>query len=142
MVWVSLSYEDQCAELPGCKEVRPELAAVPSQVLQDVVKRVDLAHEAFFRRVEEGEKPGYPRFKSRFRYHSLTLKQFCNSFKIHEATRSNRGKLEVAKLGQIKMVLPRQITGTPKTASLKRTPTGRWFVTRTLKLSQHDTQYY
>ena len=140
MVGVSLSYEDQCAELPGCKEVRPELAAVPSQVLQDVVKQVDLAHEAFFRRVEEGEKPGYPRFKSRFRYHSLTLKQFGNSFKIHEAARSNRGKLEVAKLGQIKMVLHRQITGTPKTAIVKRTPTGKWFVTITVELSEKDLQ--
>ncbi len=60
MAGVSLSYEDQCAELPECKEVRPELAEVPSQVLQDVVKRVDLAFDAFFRRLEEGEKPGYP----------------------------------------------------------------------------------
>src|SRR6266436_670434 len=140
MAGVSLSYEDQCSELPGCKEVRPELAEVPSQVLQDVVKRVDLAHEAFFRRVEEGKKPGYPRFKARFRYHSLTLKQFGNSFKIHAAARSNRGKLEVAKLGQIKMVLHRQITGTPKTAIVKRTPTGKWFVTLTVELSETELQ--
>ena len=69
---VSLSYEDQCAELPACKEVRPDVASVPSQVLQDVVKRVDLAFQAFFGRVEEGKKPGFPRFKSRWRYHSLT----------------------------------------------------------------------
>jgi putative transposase len=34
MAGVSLSYEDQCAELPECKEVRPELVIVPSQVLQ------------------------------------------------------------------------------------------------------------
>jgi len=27
-----------------------------------VVKRVDLAYQAFFRRVEEGNDPGYPRF--------------------------------------------------------------------------------
>src|SRR5215468_9047307 len=61
MAGVSLSYEDQCAELPGCKQVRPELAEVPSQVLQDVVKLVDLAFQAFFGRVEEGMKPGFPR---------------------------------------------------------------------------------
>src|SRR5260370_7173888 len=83
MVGVSLSYEDQCAELPGCKEVRPELAAVPSQVLQDVVKRADLAHEAFFRRFEQGEKPGYPRFNSLFPSPSLTFKHFHNSSHIH-----------------------------------------------------------
>jgi hypothetical protein len=28
---VSLSYEEQCAALPGCKEMRPDLAQVPSQ---------------------------------------------------------------------------------------------------------------
>jgi putative transposase len=90
MAGVSLSYEDQCAELPGCKEVRPDLAEVPSQVLQDVVKRIDLAFESFFGRVEEGQKPGYPRFKSRFRYHSLTFKQFGNSFNVLAGGKNNR----------------------------------------------------
>ena len=52
MAGVSLSYEHQCKELPGCKAVRPDLADVPSQVLQDVVKRVDLAFDHFFRRVK------------------------------------------------------------------------------------------
>ena len=37
-----ISYAQQCAELPECKEVRPDLAEVPAQVLQDAVKRVDL----------------------------------------------------------------------------------------------------
>src|SRR5512142_1202724 len=47
MADVSLSYEQQCAELPGCKQVRPDLHDVPSQVLQDVVKRVDMAFDHF-----------------------------------------------------------------------------------------------
>ena len=137
---VSLSYEDQCAELPGCKEVRPDLAEVPSQVLQDVVKRVDLAFDGFFRRVEEGEKPGYPRFKSRLRYHSLKFKQFGNSFKIHEQGKNNRGVLELAKLGQVKMVMHRQVKGTPTTAIVKRTPTGKWWVNITVELSEKEVQ--
>src|SRR5438876_9513393 len=91
MAGVSLSYEDQCAELPECKEVRPDLAEVPSQVLQDVVKRVDLAFDAFFRRLEHGEKPGYPRFKSRFRYHSLTFKQYGHSFNVLDVCQKHRG---------------------------------------------------
>ena len=60
MAGVSLSYEHQCAELPACKHVCPALNEVPSQVLQDVVKRVDRAFDDFFRRVEQGHKPGYP----------------------------------------------------------------------------------
>jgi putative transposase len=126
--------------LPGCKEVRPDLALVPSQVLQDVVKRVDLAFAAFFQRVEEGKTPGFPRFKSRFRYHSLTFKQYGNSFKIHTQGQKNRGMLELAKFGQVKMVLHRPITGTPKTAIVKRTPTGKWFVNITVEGSPKQTQ--
>ncbi|WP_052568173.1 RNA-guided endonuclease InsQ/TnpB family protein [Ktedonobacter racemifer] len=140
MAGISLSYEDQCAELPGCKEVRPDLAKVPYQVLQDVVKRVDLAFDAFFQRVEEGKMPGFPRFKSRFRYHSLTFKQFGNSFKIHRQGKKNRGTLELARLGPVKMVMHRAIKGTPKTAIVKRTPTGKWFVSITVELRANDLQ--
>src|SRR5215831_724765 len=97
---VSLSYEDQCAELPACKALRPDLAEMPSQVLQEVVKRVDLAFQAFFERVEDGNKPGFPRFKSRWRYHALTFKQVGNRFKVPEQ-KKNRGILELAKLGHV-----------------------------------------
>ena len=34
----------------------------------------------------------------------------------------------LAKLGHIKMVMHRSLQGTPKTAIVKRTPTGKWFV--------------
>jgi len=52
MAGVPISYAHQCAELPACKAVRPELDEVPAQVLQDAVKRVDRAYDDFFRRVE------------------------------------------------------------------------------------------
>ncbi|HEX9134502.1 MAG TPA: transposase [Ktedonobacteraceae bacterium] len=136
MAGVSLSYEDQCAELPACKQVRPDLAEVPSQVLQDVVKRVDLAFDAFFRRLEEGEKPGYPRFKSRFRYHSLTFKQYGNSFNVLDGGKQKWGTLVLAKLGHVKMVMHRAITGTLKTAIVKRTPTGKWFVSLSVQVEE------
>jgi Helix-turn-helix domain len=67
---ILIGYSRQCAELPDCKEARPELTEVHSQVLQDVVKRVDLAFAAFFRRCQAVEKPGYPRYRSR----SLAMK--------------------------------------------------------------------
>ena len=38
---VSVSYYQQKAELPGIKEAMPEYGEVHSQVLQDVVLRVD-----------------------------------------------------------------------------------------------------
>jgi putative transposase len=137
---VSLSFEDQCAELPGCKAVRPELVSVPSQVLQDVVRRVNLAFDAFFRRLEDQEKPGYPRFKSRFRYHSLTFKQYGNSFHVLAGTKKKRGTLVLAKLGHVKMVMHQAIKGTPKLATVKRTPTGKWFVAISVELAEQEVQ--
>ena len=140
MAGVSLSYEDQCSELPGCKQARPDLRDVPSQVLQDTVKRVELAFDAFFRRVQEGQKPGYPRFKSRFRYDSLTFKQFQNSFAVIPGTKRQRGTLVLAKLGHVKMVLHRPITGKPKTAIVKRTPTGKWYVSISVEIAEEEIE--
>jgi putative transposase len=127
MVGRSISYSQQCAELPACKEVRPDLAEVHAQVLQDVVKRVDLAFAAFFRRCAAGEKPGYPRFKARWRYDSLTFKQYGNSFDV-QTSKKQKGTLILAKFGHVKMVMHRPLSGTPKTAIVKRTPTGKWYV--------------
>src|SRR5258708_10969672 len=140
MAGVSLSYESQCAELPGCKHVRPELSEVPSQILQDVLKRVDLAFDAFYRRVDEGQTPGFPRFKSRFRYDSLTFKQYGNSFHILPGSKKNKGTLVLTKLGQVKMVMHRDIKGIPKTAILKRAPTGKWFVSIGVERAEEEVQ--
>src|SRR5262245_8474823 len=55
--------------LPGWKQSRPSLKLVHSQVLQNIAIRLDLAFQAFFRRVKAGqEQAGYPRYKKFNRY--------------------------------------------------------------------------
>jgi putative transposase len=93
---------------------------VNSQVLQDVLKRVDRAFDGFFRRVQEGQQPGYPRFRSHLRYTSLTFKQYQNSFDVR-AGKKRAGTLILSKLGHIKMVMHRPLMGIAKTATVKRT---------------------
>src|SRR5438552_9973417 len=75
MAGMSLEYCDQAGELLGVKEACPEYKQVGSQVLQNVLKRVDLAFHAFFKRAKAGQAPGYPRFKGRDRYDSFTYTQ-------------------------------------------------------------------
>src|SRR6476646_8183369 len=75
---VSVTLAGQSAQLPAIKEVRPEYRDVHSQVLQDVLTRLDRAFQAFFRRVKNGETPGYPRFQGVTRYNGFTYKQFGN----------------------------------------------------------------
>src|SRR5215467_4136970 len=56
----SLSYSSQAAELAERKATFPAYQDIHSQVLQDVLRRLDKAFAAFFRRLKHGEKPGYP----------------------------------------------------------------------------------
>jgi putative transposase len=70
---VSLSRFDQTNDLPAYKQEHPEYQQIGSQVLQDVVKRVDKAYGNFFRRVREGAATaGFPRFRAWNRYRSFT----------------------------------------------------------------------
>src|SRR5436305_2594098 len=94
----SLSCYGQQATYPMLKTERPSLNKVHSQVLQNVAVRLDLAFQAFFRRVCEGaEDAGYPRFKGKGRYDSFTFPQ--SGFSI---THDNR--ICLSKVGSLKMV--------------------------------------
>ena len=55
---VSLTYYHQANELPDLKAACPEYGEIHSQVLQDVLKRLERTYQNFFRRIREGEKPG------------------------------------------------------------------------------------
>src|SRR5258707_1185272 len=79
---VSLSRYSQEAELKEMRAEMPEYADIHSHVLQDVLARLDKAFQAFFRRLKDGETPGYPRFRSRSRYNSLTYKEFGNGARL------------------------------------------------------------
>jgi len=70
---VGRTYNQQAAILTIEKKEKPELKTVFSQVLQNVLKRVDIGTAAFFKRLREGAKePGFPRFKREGQYKSFT----------------------------------------------------------------------
>src|SRR5215469_11088390 len=119
-VSVSITAALQSAQLPAIKEVRPEYRDVHSQVLQDVLTRLERAFAAFFRRVRAGETPGYPRFHGVHRYTSFTYKQFGNG-----ATLDN-GFLILSKIGRIAVRWSRPIEGTPKTVTIRHEADG-WY---------------
>ena len=116
----SISLYNTSNELTKWKAAKPELKAVQSQVLQNAQLRVDLAFKAFFRRCKAGEKPGFPRFKGKGWYDSITYPQ--SGFKLHE------DGLYLSKIDHVKIVMHRPLRGTIKTCTIKRTPTRKWFV--------------
>jgi putative transposase len=113
------SYQQQ-NELPDLKAACPEYAAVHSQVLQDVLRRVDKTYQAFFRRVANGETPGYPRFHGTDRYKSITYPQYGDGVVL------DGGVLSLSKIGGIRIRLHRPIGGTPKTVTISREADG-WY---------------
>jgi putative transposase len=119
---VSVSYYQQKAELPGIKAAMPEYAEVHSQVLQDVVLRVDRTFQAFFQRLKAGDQPGYPRFQGRTRYHSFTYPQVAE----HGGARFDNGDLVLSKIGRLALRWSRPIEGTPKTVTLSKEADG-WY---------------
>ena len=119
----SLSLYDQQSRLPFLKTDQPRLAGVHSQVLQNVAVRVDWAFQAFYRRCKDGGKqPGFPRFKGPGRYDSLTYPQ-ATAFRLDD-----KG-LRLAKIGCLRGVWSRPLEGRPKTCTVRRTATGKWYAT-------------
>lgn len=121
----SLNYHAQAIQLPEIKTIRPELGAVHSQVLQEVLQRLEKAFAAFFRRLSHGEKPGLPRFRARSRYHSITYPQ--SGFGIEH------GKLRLSKIGQLKIKLHRPMKGKVKRLTITRSSTGKWYACFTVE---------
>ena len=118
-----VSYFETKRMLPQWKTEHPFLDVVHSQVLQNVTERVDLAFKAFFRRVKAGEDPGYPRFRGRDRYDSLTYPQYGNGCQMTEST------LKLSKVGGVRIKAHRPLEGIPKTCTIRRASTGKWYAT-------------
>lgn len=116
----SVTKYDQMGRLPELKKLDTRFTLVHSQVLQDVVKRLDKAFDAFFRRVKAGEKPGYPRFRPARRYDSFTYQQAPSGCQLQGS------KLVLSKIGAVKVKLHRQIPGKVKTVTIIRQADG-WY---------------
>ena len=70
---VSLRYNEQSRHLTEAREL-PEVKRHLRAIQQDALERVDGAFKGFFRRFQNGEKPGFPRFKGKDRYHTFSQK--------------------------------------------------------------------
>src|SRR5262245_12945110 len=130
---VSVSRFEQEAELRAIRAECPEYAAIHSHVLQDVLARLDKTYQAFFRRVERGEKAGFPRFKGRYgnRYHSFTFKEYGNGARL------DNGALVLSKIGRIAVHWSRPIEGTPKTVTISKEADGWYVAISCVEVSAH-----
>jgi putative transposase len=125
----SLSFAEQCRWFTQQRAINPFFGRLNAASGQETLRRLDRAFANFFRRVQEGQTPGYPRFKSRDRFDSFTFRTYGDGAKLLDNAR-----LRVHNAGTIRVKLHRPVEGTIKTVTLKR-EAGRWYVIFSCELS-------
>jgi putative transposase len=118
----TVTYQEQQNALPDLKKARPWFKYVYSQVLQDVLQRLEKAYQGFL-----SQKKGFPKYKKRGQWNSITYPQYHN--------RPENGVVDLPKVGKIKLVYHRPI---PEEAVIKTLTLiqegGKWFVCFSVEL--------
>ena len=107
------------------------LKEVDSTALQSSIRDLDDAYQHFFRRVKKGEKPGYPKFKSRH-HHKQSYKSKCvgSNIKVLESA------VQLPKLGKVKCRVSRAVQGRILSATVSRSASGKYYVALCCRLDQ------
>lgn len=116
----STGFYDQSRFLTHLKKANPWLTEVHAHPLQDALKRVDTSFQRYFDDRKAGKKHGYPRFKGRHFFKSFTSKEWGNGAKF------DGKRLEMSKIGRVRINLHRPIEGAIKTCTIKRHADG-WY---------------
>jgi putative transposase len=116
----SVSTTDLYALAKHYRQTFPYAAQVFSQTAQSVIEQVDLAFQAFFRRLKAGKKAGYPRFKGRHRFSSFLFKQFGLGAKL------DGRRLKLYGIGRVRVRWHRPLEGEIKTVRIVH-KAGRWY---------------
>jgi putative transposase len=106
------------------KELRADglIDGVHVHPLQDALKRLDLAYQAFFRRCKQRKaRKGFPRFKGVRHWRSFTFQEWGNGVSLKD------GRLKISKIGSVRVRQHRPLVGAPKMCSIVHHPDG-WFV--------------
>ena len=109
--------------LTTMKQELPWLKEADSTSLQAAIQDLDAAFQNFFRRVKCGEKPGYPRFKSR-KDRRQSYKSKCVGTNINVLEKA----VQLPKLGLVKCRVSKEVMGRILSATVSQSPSGKYFV--------------
>ena len=125
----TVTYGGQSAKIKTERKINSYLALANFSSCQRTLKRLDRAFQSFFRRVKQGDKAGYPRFRGYGRFDSV-------DFTIDDGAKFTKdGKARFQNVGDVKLKLHRAIEGTIKTATCQR-HAGRWYVVFVCEVEQ------
>ena len=119
----TLGYKACSADMTALKKQLPWLGEVDSIALQSSLRDLDTAYQNFFRRVKQGEKPGFPCFKSK-RKHRRSYKSKCVGTNIKVLD----GAMQLPKLGNVKCRVSRKVEGRVLSATVSQEASGKYYV--------------
>jgi putative transposase len=119
---LSLNYYYQANQLKELRAADPYQARTNFSSEQATLRRLDTSYQNFFRRCKQGSKaPGFPRFKGREHFDSVTFPTYGDGIRLKD------NRLRVQHVGTIRTKVHRAVEGAVKTASIKR-EADKWFV--------------
>lgn len=113
----------QDKSLTALKKELEWLQEPDSQALKNSLRDLDAAYQNFFRRVKQGQKPGYPRFK-RKHDHRESYRSQCMRANIKVLDKM----VQLPKLGLVKCRVSREVKGRILSATVSQNPSGKYFV--------------
>ncbi len=119
----------QLADLKNTKKLFPRYKKLHSQVLQDVINRVETAFSNFIKPNKNGERSGKPKFKGLHYYKSFAYPQLKNQHIDEE-----NGYIDLPGIGQVETVFHRPIPDgfVVKMGTLKLEADG-WYISLVLE---------
>lgn len=119
----TLNYHDCSKDMAVLKKTLTWLNEVDSTALQSSLRDLDIAYQNFFRRVKQGDKPGYPRFKSKHGCRKSYKSKCVNAnIKVQE------NAVQLPKLGPVKCSVSKKVKGRILSATVSQNPSGKYFV--------------
>lgn len=119
----TLNYYGCSKDMTQLKKSLEWLQEVDATALQSALRDLDTAYQDFFRRIEQGQKPGYPRFKSKHN-HRKSYRSKCS----HESIKVLDKAVQIPKLGLVKCRVSKKIKGRILSATVSQNPSGKYFV--------------
>ncbi|NEN88282.1 MAG: transposase [Okeania sp. SIO3H1] len=122
----------QLADLAQTKKLFPEYQSIHSQVLQDVIQRVQTTMDNFTKPDKNGKTSGKPKFKGKHYYNSFSYPQLSSSSIVKNA--NGRCCVSLPKIGLVPFVYNRSIPQgfKVKTGSVIREADG-WYISFTIE---------
>lgn len=115
---------DQHKSLTQIRAEDIDIDAMPVSVLRSALDRLDVAFSCFFRRVKNGAKPGFPRWRSRRRYDSFS---YTTEAKMIISGTGRSARLHVTHIGPVKVNAYRPLRGKPLNVTICRDASGKWW---------------